>query len=95
MVDALNTFLARTTVEPGIRTAYQNGQIAEVLEECGFSPEESLFLSNLPAEDFPAFLKRLFASVTARLDNGRLCLDAWPTDGLDDHADASEERGAA
>lgn len=92
MVDELNRFLARTTVDSSVRIAFNEGRIHQILEECGFPREEAAQLSRLPADGFQGFLQEIYAQVV----NGDRSseVDPWPTEGLETGRQ-SRKRGVA
>ncbi len=79
---ALNKFLGRSTIDPAILEAFEQGRIAEVVSEYDFSPEILAQLHDLEARDFKEFAELAY-QVVERLagDEGQLLIPN-PMEGL-------------
>lgn len=82
MMDALNEFLGRTTVDSSLERAFEEGRLERALADCGFTPAAAASLSQLEAADFSSYIQVLFTEVMRQETAANAPPHPWPTDGL-------------
>jgi hypothetical protein len=60
---SFNQLLGRSTIDPQIATAYEQGRIGEVLAEYEFSPALRTELANLHADSFEGYARLAYEVV--------------------------------
>lgn len=82
MLEALNEFLGRSTVDSSLKRAFSEGKLEGALANCGFSPSAAARLSQLEASSFSGYLQLLYAEVMREVELANEAPHPWPTDGL-------------
>jgi hypothetical protein len=79
---ALNKLLGRSTIDPAVVTAFEEGRIDEVIAEFDFSPEIRAQLCDLEAVDFHEFTKLAYQVVEKLTGDEWQLLIPNPMEGL-------------
>jgi hypothetical protein len=79
---ALNKFLGRSTIDPTVLDAFEEGRIDEVIEEFDFSPEILHQLGKLEAVDFNQFAELAYQVVERLTEVDRQIQVPDPLEGL-------------
>jgi hypothetical protein len=79
---ALNKFLGRSTIDPTVLEAFEEGRINELMEEYDFSPEILHQLEKLEAVDFKQFAEFAFRVVEKFTETDRQIQIPDPMEGL-------------
>jgi hypothetical protein len=78
---ALDYLLGRSTYDPDIRRAFDEGTFAHYLTELEFDPPLRERLLELEADSFDAFARKAYRVVLQAEHGGRPPVP-WPTEGL-------------
>ena len=95
MLRSLDHLLGRSTFDPRIRSAFEAGQVAGLLDEFGFPSAVRTTLCELEADTFDAFASQAYQWI---LDHSRPedpAPDPWPTQGLPEIPKRAQRHGQA
>ncbi len=95
MLRSLNHLLGRSTFDPGIRSAFEAGEVARLLKEFDFPAAVQESLCRLETESFDAFALLAYQWILNNSGPDDAGPDPWPTQGLPDVPMCSERRGRA
>jgi hypothetical protein len=79
---ALNKFLGRSTIDPAVLKAFEEGRIDEVMRAYDFSPEILHQMNQLEAVDFNQFAELAFQVVESFTEIDRQIQVPDPLEGL-------------
>jgi hypothetical protein len=92
---ALNKLLGRSTIDPTVSEAFEEGRMIDLLEEYGFSSEVIEQLRSVEAVDFNQFAELAFDVVERLSEDDQQVRIPNPMEGLQPgHSQAKEEQAA-
>jgi hypothetical protein len=91
----LDKLLGRSTIDPTVLEAFNEGRIDEVLDEYDFSPEIRGQLRGLEAENFSDFAQLAYQVIKVLTKDDQQLRIPNPMEGLQpEHCQAKEEQAA-
>lgn len=95
MLRSLDHMLGRSTFDPGIRSAFDAGEIARLLEEFNFPAAARESLCELDADSFDSFARQAYRWILSQTGPDDAGPDPWPTQGLPEVPKRAQRRGQA
>jgi hypothetical protein len=94
-MNALNKFLGRSTIDPAVLEAFEEGRIGDVMRAYDFSPEILHQLEKLKAVDFKQFAELAFKVVERFTETDRQIQVPNPMEGLESERCQTKEEQVA
>ena len=95
MQRALNELMGRSTVDPSVREAFQEGTLTSILLECGFSSDQAAKLAGLQAESLGEYLQLAHEFVSSKTEPRCSPDHPWPSDGIAERTKQRSKEEAA
>ena len=92
---ALNKLLGRSTIDPTVHEAFDQGRIVDLLDEYGFAPEAIKQLRSVEAKDFDEFAELAFHIVQMSIVDDQQLRIPDPLQGLRPEQHRAKEEQAA
>lgn len=95
MLRSLDHLLGRSTYDPRIRSAFEAGQVASLLNDFDFPSAIRTSLCELEADSFEAFARQAYHWILSHSGPEDSGPDPWPTQGLPEIPERAHRRGQA
>jgi hypothetical protein len=95
MLRSLDHLLGRSTFDPRIRSAFEDGQVARLLDEFDFPSAVRISLCELDADSFEAFACQAYKWILNQTGPEDPGPDPWPTQGLPEIPKRANRHGQA
>jgi hypothetical protein len=92
---ALDKLLGRSTIDPTIHQAFEEGRLVDLLNEYGFAPEAIKQLRSVEAKDFDEFAEIAFHIVERSTEDDQKIRIPDPMEGLRPEKHLAKEEQAA
>jgi hypothetical protein len=92
---ALDKLLGRSTIDPTVQEAFEEGRIVDLLNEYDFAPEVLKQLRNVEAKDFNEFAELAFYIVERLTEDDQQIRIPDPMEGLRPEKHLAKEEQAA
>jgi hypothetical protein len=92
---SLDHLLGHSTFDPTVRSAFEAGHVAHLLEEYEFPSAVRQSLSELKADSFDSFARQAYEWIIAHEGPDDAGPDPWPTQGLPAYHKRAVRQGRA